>query len=161
MPAITPPRTGTPFEDTAAPVNRHPEWIRPGSVGRVPNGTYFQAARVAHADARRALQADPGLLSAPVICSNAGGHLIFLLPPHASRDDWDVPGTRFLRDGVSVEIPPVGAVHGPDIHWLTRPEGHQALDPARLRGALTGTPFVPPRRAPARRTRRAKPRATP
>ncbi|ATM24622.1 hypothetical protein SMD44_p10123 (plasmid) [Streptomyces alboflavus] len=148
-----------PFEDLTSPVDHAPRWIRSGTVSSVPNGEFFRAVRVPHADALRALQADLGLWRARVICGNASSHMLFLFPPGTSRDGWDIPGIRFLRDGARVEVPPLGAIHGPDIHWLTPPHRHQDVDPARLRAAFTGTPRVSARPAAARRTRRAKPGA--
>ncbi|MFI8932496.1 hypothetical protein ACIG3E_33140 [Streptomyces sp. NPDC053474] len=133
----------------------HRHWILPTTVLRVANGEHFQAVRVAFGDAQRALKADPDLREGPVICGNGNGHMIFLLPPGTRPDQWDVPGTRFLRDGVTVEVPPVCAVRGPDIHWLTPPYAHRPLDGARLRHALTGTPRAPSRRPPAQRATRS------
>ncbi|MEW1551803.1 hypothetical protein [Streptomyces tsukubensis] len=119
------------------------EWIHPTLVRKVPNGAYFRTVRVPHDTGLAVLKAHPGLESGPVIVNPFARIVVFLLPPGTHPEHWIVPGTRFLRPGVTVEIPPAAAVRCRDIHWLTPPGSHRDYLVSDLVAALTGQPAPP------------------
>ncbi|MER7047046.1 hypothetical protein [Streptomyces jumonjinensis] len=131
-------------------------WIRPTEVSRVPTGEHFQAVRVPYESAMRTLTAHPGLAHGPVVVNDYPRVVTFLIPRSTRPGHWNVPGTRFLRPGVIVEIPPAVAVRCRDIHWLTPPGTHRDYTVADLVAALTGSPAsIPMPARPRARTPRS------
>ncbi|MGW1280197.1 hypothetical protein ACWD4V_25030 [Streptomyces tsukubensis] len=124
-------------------------WIHATEVSKVPNGEHFQTVRVPYEPALWALRAHPELAEGPVVVNPYAYVVTFLIPRSARREHWEVPGTRFLRPGVTVEIPPAVAVRCWDIHWLTPPQTHREYTVGDLAAVLTGTPALAPVLAPA------------
>ncbi|RLU82483.1 hypothetical protein CTZ27_29565 [Streptomyces griseocarneus] len=133
-----------------------PHWVPDDCVRSVPADAHWHAVRVPFADGQHALRA-LGTSIGPVIASKLAGHVTFLLNLH-SLPSWNVIGTRLLRPGTMVEIPPAATTQGPDVHWLVLP-GRGTTDPKTLQAALTGAPAAAEQLEPAGGRQSRAPRA--
>ncbi|MFI1012635.1 hypothetical protein [Streptomyces sp. NPDC020965] len=133
----------------------HQSWINPRLVRKVRNGVYFQTVRVPYDTGMNAVRTHPALEQGPVVVNDFARVITLLIPRDTEPEQWNVPGTRFLRPGVTVEIPPATAVRCRDIHWLTPPAAHRPYVVADIVAALTGAPAPapPPDSRPAGRGR--------
>ncbi|MGW1275517.1 hypothetical protein ACWD4V_00980 [Streptomyces tsukubensis] len=131
-------------------------WIHPSLVRKISNGMCFRSVRVPYDTGLTVLKAHPALENGPVIVNPYARVITFLLPADTRPEHWTVPGTRFLRPGVTVEIPPASAVCCRDIHWRTPPDTHRDYLVSDLVAALTGkpTPALPGPSGRARAGRR-------
>ncbi len=100
-------------------------------------GRYFQTVRVPYREAEAAhTLLDP---RGPVLANLLAGACHFILDPGvAAADRWDVPGTRLLREGTRIDIPPPFAVSGRDMRWIVLP-GNGRNNPRRLSRSLGAT----------------------
>ena len=123
-----------------------PRWVPRTRTVPVLSGPHFQSVRVPAVWAEQAHQI-LGKASGPVLANALAGIWHFLLEPDSvTAGDWDLHGTRLVRPGTAVAVPPAFIVSGSDARWVVRP-GQGTTDPADLRAALTGRPLPP---APAR-----------
>ncbi|MEU3602676.1 hypothetical protein ABZ714_28770 [Streptomyces sp. NPDC006798] len=129
-------------------------WIHPTLVRKISNGHAFQTVRIPYDTGLRILADHPALEKGPVIVNDFARIIVFLLPADTRPEHWNVPGTRFLRPGVTVELPPAAAVRCRDIHWTTPPATHQPFVVSDLTATLTGTPV------PVRQTQPQPPRTS-
>ncbi|MFF3556240.1 hypothetical protein ACFYXL_22875 [Streptomyces tsukubensis] len=118
------------------------DWIHPTLVRKITNGRYFRTVRVPYDTGLRALAAHPALESGPVIVNDFARVITFLLPLGTRPEHWNVPGTRFLRPGATVELPPAAAVRCRDIHWMTPPATHRDFVVSDLATAVNGAPLI-------------------
>jgi DNA-binding NarL/FixJ family response regulator len=110
---------------------------------RIPCGEQFDAIRVPASEARRAHEI-LGPASGPVLACTYTQTWHFLLEPNTIvAAAWSVPGTRLLRQGTLLGIPPAFVTRGRDVRWIVLP-GRGMTAPAALRHALAG------RRSPTR-----------
>jgi len=130
-------------DDSAAPVHdalaRHllPPWVPQVRTIRIPCGEQFDAIRVPASEARRAHEV-LGPASGPILACTYTQTWHFLLEPNTIvAAAWNVPGTRLLRQGTLLGIPPAFVTRGRDVRWIVLP-GRGMTDPAALRHALAG-----------------------
>lgn len=109
-------------------------------------GVYWEAVRVSSSDAQQALQAarPPQNWNGPVIANDYTNAWTFLLA-RGPKTRWDVPGSRILRHGTRVAIPPAAARRGPDAHWAIPPQGPHLPSLTELRRLLTSASDHPRR----------------
>ncbi|MDX3276984.1 MULTISPECIES: hypothetical protein [Streptomyces] len=114
-----------------------PPWVPLVRTIRIPCGEQFDAIRVPAGEARRAHQV-LGPVSGPVLACTYTQTWHFLLDPNTIvAAAWNVPGTRLLRRGTLLGIPPAFVTHGRDVRWIVLP-GRGTTVPAALRHALAG-----------------------
>ncbi|MFF4531608.1 hypothetical protein ACFY1P_20345 [Streptomyces sp. NPDC001407] len=138
-----------------------PGWVPLDRVRSIAAGDRWHAIRVPYDDGRCALRAlqSYDVRIGPVIANELAGHVTFLIELHLLTV-WNVHGTRLLRPGTMVEIPPPTTTHGKDVRWLVLPEKDGGTHPRDLKRALTGAPPATVRLPqPARTTRRRAPRS--
>ncbi|WP_055522784.1 helix-turn-helix transcriptional regulator [Streptomyces graminilatus] len=120
-----------------------PLWVPQVRTIRIPCGEHFDAIRAPANEAQRAHEV-LGPASGPVLACTYTKTWHFLLDPTTGTPPpWDVPGTRFLRRGTLLGIPPAFVTHGLDVRWIVLP-GLGTTTPAALRDALTGRAFASP-----------------
>ncbi|MFD3422431.1 hypothetical protein [Streptomyces decoyicus] len=129
-----------------------PMWVPQVQTIAVPCGRYFDAVR---ADADIAVGAHkilgPGC--GPVLANSDTRAWFFLLEPGAMEPgSWRVRGSRLLRPGTLIAIPPAFITNGRDVRWVALP-GRGTTCPHDLRDALDGR--TPPSPVPRQRSRRA------
>ncbi|MDT0321882.1 hypothetical protein [Streptomyces millisiae] len=138
--------TTTPHEDLFGP----PPWVPERQIRAVLCGTYFDAIRVTP-DLVRDVQRRLGYDIGPVVNSAYAGTWHFLIPllPGASPA-WDVKGSRLLRRGTPLALPPANVTTSRDLRWVVSPKKPLTC-PRALREALTGTDLItrPRRRSPS------------
>ncbi|MFK0154346.1 LuxR C-terminal-related transcriptional regulator [Streptomyces sp. NPDC090493] len=140
-----------PSSAEALPTGELPLWVPLTRIIQVPCGEHFDAIRVGASEAQRAHKV-LGPASGPVLACAYTQTWHFLLDPGAAvHAVWNAPGTRALRCGTLLGIPPVCVTRGRDVRWIV-PPGRGTTDPAALYHALTGrrshTPSVVPMAAP-------------
>ncbi|WP_164662335.1 LuxR C-terminal-related transcriptional regulator [Streptomyces sp. S1D4-20] len=130
-------------DDSAAQAHdalaRHllPPWVPQVRTIRIPCGEQFDAIRVPAGEARRAHEV-LGPASGPVLACTYTQTWHFLLDPNTIvAAAWNVPGTRLLRQGTVLGIPPAFVTRGRDVRWIVLP-GRGTTTPAALRHALAG-----------------------
>ncbi len=129
-----------------------PLWVPRVWTVRIPCGRHFEAIRVPAGEAARA-HAILGPASGPVLASAYAQSWHFLLDLGAvSPGSWDVPGTRLLRPGTILGVPPAHITFGRDVRWVVLP-GQGETDPAALQDAVAGRASMPS--AVRRRDRRS------
>jgi hypothetical protein len=109
-----------------------PAWLPWTRTVSLPCGLYFEAVRVPAQWARDA-HAVLGPDSGGVLANQLSGTWIFL------PDTWTLHGTRLVRRGTAVEVPPAFVVSGRDVHWAALP-GRGTTTPQALATALTLRP---------------------
>lgn len=120
-----------------------PPWVPQVRTIRIPCGEQFDAIRVPASEARRAHEV-LGPDSGPVLACTYTQTWHFLLELHTIvAAAWNVPGTRLLRQGTLLGIPPAFVTRGRDVRWIVQP-GRGTTAPTALRHALAG------RRSPTR-----------
>ncbi|WP_329020626.1 helix-turn-helix transcriptional regulator [Streptomyces sp. NBC_01601] len=114
-----------------------PPWVPQVRTIRIPCGEHFEAIRVPAGEARRAHEA-LGPANGPVLACSYTQTWHFLLDPNTIvAAAWNVPGTRLLRQGTLLGIPPAFVTRGRDVRWIVLP-GQGTTAPAALRHALAG-----------------------
>lgn len=130
-----------------------PFWVPHVWTVRIPCGQRFDAIRVPAGEAARA-HAILGPASGPVLASAYTQAWHFLLDLGAvAPGSWDAPGTRLLRPGTFLGVPPAHITYGRDVRWVVLP-GQGETDPAALQEAVAGRALIPPA-APRRDLRSA------
>jgi hypothetical protein len=126
-----------------------PGWVPLTRTVAVLTGPHFQSVRVPAVWAEQA-HAVLGTACGPIVGNALAGIWHFLLEPGSLKaGDWNLYGTRLVRPGTAVAVPPAFIVSGNDARWVVHP-GQGTTDPADLLAALTGRPLPP---APARPVR--------
>ncbi|MFH8577091.1 hypothetical protein [Streptomyces zaomyceticus] len=83
-----------------------------------------------------------GLIAVDILGQRSGaviddGMALYWLLPLRSASQWDIVGTRVLRDGETLSIPPARRTIGPGPHWRICPGEDNHLTPAdALRAAV-------------------------
>ncbi|MFD7919634.1 hypothetical protein ACFV3R_10455 [Streptomyces sp. NPDC059740] len=130
---------------------REPAWVPRVQTLGLPCGQYFDAVR-ADADTAASAHAILGPHSGPVLANSDTRTWFFLLEPGAvAPGSWKVRGSRLLRPGTVISVPPAFITTGRDVRWVILP-GFGTTRPDDLRAALDGR--TPPPPAPHRRARR-------
>ncbi|MFI0219792.1 hypothetical protein [Streptomyces lydicus] len=128
-----------------------PAWVPRVQTLGLPCGQYFDAVRVG-VDSAVSAHEILGPHSGPVLANSHTRTWFFLLEPGAVMPGfWEVRGSRLLRPGTIISVPPVFITTGRDVRWVILP-GRGTTRPDDLRAALGGR--TPPPPAPRRRARR-------
>ncbi|MFG2210472.1 hypothetical protein [Streptomyces sp. NPDC048638] len=137
---------------SAQPDDGLPLWVPRVQTQQMPCGAHFDAVRAPAVEAERAHHI-LGAHSGPLLANFYTKTWYFLLEPGlVTPQSWAVRGTRLMRTGVLIAIPPASTTHGRDVRWVVLPEQGRT-DPHALHQALEGR--TPPPAAP-RRTRRSR-----
>ncbi|MFF1712234.1 hypothetical protein [Streptomyces sp. NPDC058268] len=138
---------------SAQPHDGLPFWVPRIQTQQVRCGEHFEAIRAPVTEAERAHQI-LGSHSGPVLANFYTKIWYFLLEPGlVTPQAWTVRGTRLMRAGALIAIPPASITYGRDVRWVVLPEqGH--TDPHALQQALEGHAPAPvtPRRSRRSRT---------
>ncbi|MGW0770829.1 hypothetical protein [Streptomyces sp. NPDC002676] len=121
------------------------DWVPRRQTLRIACGTRFDAVRVPADIAARALDLlGPG--TGPVLATNYTQIWHFLLRPGLIQPGrWETPGTRVLRRGTLIAVPPCDITAGDDVRWVV-PPGTGITRVLALKNALAGrAPAAPPR----------------
>lgn len=128
-----------------------PAWVPRAQTLGLPCGQYFDAVR-AGADSAASAHEILGPHSGPVLANSDTRTWFFLLEPGAvAPGSWEIRGSRLLRPGTIISVPPAFITTGRDVRWVVLP-GRGTTRPDDLRAALDGR--TPPPPAPHRRDRR-------